>query len=259
MVSQPDEAIDIVVAALLIAQEEYPELDIDSYLRQLDDMAIAITALLPEERYPLRVINTINHYLYDQLGFVGNTDDYYNPCNSFLNEVLDQRKGIPLTLSLVYLELAKRLDFPMVGVDMPAHFLIRPNLPDIEFLVDPFHGGEVMFVDDCQKRLKEIYGQPIALTSDFLSPSTPRRFLARMLSNLKMVYLTQEQWHDSLAAIDRILLLYPEAPMQRRDRGLLYYQIGNWIDARQDLQAYLDAAPKAQDAIAIENILKQIS
>jgi len=258
IVIQPDDQIDLAVAALTIAQEEYPDLDIDACLAQLDQMAATVQQTLPAERYPLRVVKAINTYLYDELGFVGNTADYYNPCNSFLNDVLERRTGIPITVSLVYLEIAKRIGFPMVGVDMPAHFLIRPDIAEVEFLVDAFHHGEIMFVDDCQHRLEQIYGHPIALNPNFLDRSTPRRFLARLLSNLKMIYLNQEDWHKALATIDRLLLIFPGTPLQVRDRGLLHYQVGNWIDARQDLQAYLETAADAHDASVIAQLLKRM-
>jgi regulator of sirC expression with transglutaminase-like and TPR domain len=258
IVTQPDDQIDLAVAALTIAQEDYPDLDIEVYLAHLDRMAAAVQQTLPAERYPLRIIKAINAYLYDELGFVGNTANYYDPRNSFLNDVLERRTGIPITLSLVYLEIAQRIDFPMVGVDMPAHFLIRPDIAEVEFLVDAFHHGEVMFVNDCQHRLEQIYGHPIAFDSNFLERTTPRRFLARLLSNLKMIYLNQEDWHKALATIERLLLLFPGTPLQVRDRGLLYYQLGNWVDARQDLQVYLDHEPDARDAAVIEQLLRRM-
>ena len=259
LIQQPEEQIDLAETALAIAQEEYPRLDVTTYLAKLDRIATTVQGRLPTERYPLRVIKAINYHLYEELGFKGNQANYYDPRNSFLNEVLDRRMGIPITLSLVYLEVAKRINFPMVGVDMPAHFLIRPDLSDVEFLVDPFHEGEVMFVEDCQKRLEEIYEHPIDFDPGFLERSTPRRFLTRLLSNLKMIYLREGEFHKSLAAIERILLLFPNAPMQVRDRGILYYHLGNWIDARQDLQTYIQEIPNAQDVPIIKQILKRMA
>jgi regulator of sirC expression with transglutaminase-like and TPR domain len=258
IVAQPDDQIDLATAALVVAQEEYPDLDIAACMATLDQMAAIVQGRLPTERYPLRVVKVINAYLYEELGFSGNTSEYYDPRNSFLNDVLERRTGIPITLSLVYLELARRVGFPMVGVDMPAHFLIRPDIADVEFLVDPFHKGEVMFLEDCQQRLADIYGQPVAFDPSFLQRSTPRRFLARLLSNLKMIYLNRGDWHRALAAIDRILLVFPDALMQVRDRGLIYYQLGNWTDARQDLAAYLAEAVDAQDALVIADLLRRM-
>ncbi|MEO0947819.1 MAG: transglutaminase-like domain-containing protein, partial [Cyanobacteria bacterium J06641_5] len=127
-IRKPEEQLDLARAALYIAQEERPDLDPEAYLRRLDRMAAEIYERLPAERYPLRIVRTINSYLFDCLKFRGNTEDYYDPRNSFLDEVLTRRCGIPIALSLVYIEVARRLQFPMVGIGLPGHFLIRPNL-----------------------------------------------------------------------------------------------------------------------------------
>ena len=142
---QSQAPVDLAKAALYLAQEEYPELNVDIYLHKLDQMASEVAARLPAEPYPLRIIQTINGYLYEDLGFYGNTESYYDPRNSFLDQVIDRRTGIPITLALVYLEIARRINFPMVGVGMPGHFLIRPVGEEMEILVDPFHQGEVLF------------------------------------------------------------------------------------------------------------------
>lgn len=257
-IQQADEQIDLGKAALYIAQEEYPDLDPEEYLNALDAMADELEERLPSQRYPLRVIQSINEYLYDDLGFEGNTRDYYNPRNSFLNDVIEQRKGIPITLSLVYLEIARRIDFPMEGVGMPGHFLIRPAIAEMEIFVDAFNGGEVMFVDDCQQRLSQIYGQPIKLQMGFLESITTRQFLARMLTNLKLVYLDQQQLEKALAAVERILLLFPSVATELRDRGLLYYQLGQFSQAVKDFETYLTKAPDAGDAPVIRRLLTHL-
>lgn len=257
-IQQPKASISLAKAALYIAAEDYPELDPAEYLQQLDRMAKEIQAELPKGRYPLRIIQTINGYLYEQLGFRGNTEDYYDPRNSFLNEVLNRRTGIPITLALVYLELAQRLEFPMVGVGMPGHFLIRPDFEDAGIFVDAFHQGDILFPEDCAKRLSQIYGQPIDWRPEFLAPVSPRQFLARMLTNLKVIYLQNHQIDRALAAIERILLLFPQAPMELRDRGLISYELGNWSLATQDLEDYLRYLPQAQDGLMIRQILAKM-
>lgn len=257
-INQPDEQIDLAKAALYVAQEEYPHLDPDEYLNALDTMAAELQERLPAQSYPLRIIQIINRYLYDDLGFTGNANDYYDPRNSFLNEVIDRRMGIPITLALVYLEVAKRIDFPMVGVGMPGHFLIRPNVPEMETFVDAFNRGEVIFAQDCQEKLSQIFGQPMEMRSEFLESVSNRQFLARMLMNLKVIYLRQEELEKALAAVERILLLFPEFPGELRDRGLIYYQLGQWVAAIADLEDYLTKAPDADDALAIRRLLKQL-
>jgi regulator of sirC expression with transglutaminase-like and TPR domain len=258
-VQRPDEAINIAAAALYIAQEEYPDLDCGAYLQQLDHMANTLRDRLPAEAYPLKIIRALNEYLFEAQGFVGNTQDYYNPHNSFLNKVLERRTGIPITLSLVYLELAKRIDFPMAGVGMPGHFLVRPTLEDMAIFVDAFHKGEVLFEEDCRDRIKTMYGQDARMLPHHLEPIGAKPFLARILTNLKVIYLQRQDIPRALAAIDRILLLIPDSLMERRDRGLIHYREGNLIAARDDLKFYLLNHPDAQDTFEIQQVISQIN
>jgi len=257
-IQQPDEEICLAKAALHIAQEEYPELDTEEYLNALDTMAVELQERLPASRYPLRMVQSINQYLYDDLGFAGNKTNYYDPRNSFLNQVIDRRLGIPITLSLVYLEVAQRVDFPMLGVGMPGHFLIRPDVPDIEIFVDPFHDGEILFPQDCQDRLSQIYQQPVTLQPEFLDVISKRQFLSRMLNNLKYIYLKQQDFTKALAAVERILLLFPDSTQELRDRGLLNYQLSYYPQALKDLQAYLTKVPHAEDAVVIDELIAKL-
>lgn len=258
-VQRPDEAINLALAALYIAQEEYPELDCRAYLRRLDHMANELRDRLPAETYPLKIIRAINEYLFEAQGFVGNHHDYYNPQNSFLNQVLDRRTGIPITLSLVYLELARRIDFPMAGVGMPGHFLVRPTLGEMAIFVDAFHKGEVMFEEDCRDLIKTMYGQEARMLPQHLEPIGAKPFLARVLTNLKVVYLQQQDIPRALAAIDRILLLLPNSLMERRDRGLIYYREGKLPEAKADLKHYLLNHPNAPDAFEVQQVISQIN
>lgn len=256
---QPDEQINLAKAALYIAQEEYPKLDVDEYLKALDTMAAELSERLPEEKYPMRTIQAINSYLYEELGFAGNTSNYYDPRNSFLHQVIDRRTGIPITLSLVYLEIAKRIDFPMVGIGMPGHFIIRPNFEDSGIFVDAFNKGEVLFPEDCEERIRGIFNREVPLRPEFFQAIDKRGFLARMLGNLKMIYLQKGEAKKCLAAIERILLLFPDAPLELRDRGLLYYQSQSWSLARQDLETYLTQVPHAPDAPLIRQVLDRMN
>ncbi len=257
-VNQADEDIDLIQAALYIALEEYPSLDIQRYLHQLDEMAGAVRDRIPTERYPMRVVKAINQYLFHELGFRGNTDDYYNPRNSFLNDVIDRRTGIPISLSLVYLAVAERVGFPIVGIGMPGHFLISPVFEGSEIFIDPFNQGEILFAADCEERLAQIYSRPVELKPSFIEPVTPRRFLVRMLANLKVVYMNQKLLYKALCAVERMLLVLPNQPLEIRDRGLLYFQLGQWRAAAQDLEAYLLINPYAEDARVIEQLLDEL-
>lgn len=258
-INQPDAQIDLASAALYIAQEEYPNLEVDAYLNALDVMAGEAEERLPVERYPLRVIQCLNQYFYEDLGYTGNARDYYDPRNSFLNDVIDRRTGIPITLALVYLEVARRLDFPMVGIGMPGHFLIRPEFEEAGIFVDAFNRGEILFEQDCEARLAQIYAQQVQLLPSFLEPVSRKQLLARLLTNLKMIYLNRKDFPKALAAVERILLLFPDALMELRSRGLLYYQVGEWTKAARDLEMYLAVTPDGSDADVIRRLLEQLS
>jgi len=252
-----DPNFDVGRAALYLAQQEYPHLEVDAYLTRLDQMAATIVDRLPDDRYPLRVIQIINQYLFEEVGFQGNAKSYYDPRNSYLNEVLDRRTGIPITLSLVYLEIAKRLEFPMLGIGMPGHFLIRPDFEAAGIFVDAFNGGEILFPEDCQARLSQIYGQPIELQPSFLEPIRPQRFLMRLLMNLKGIYLKQRDLNRLVRVLEDLLLIVPDAILERRDRGLAYYQLQRYIEARRDLETYLEEYPNPPDEVQIRLLLDQ--
>lgn len=257
-INQKDEQINLGLAALYIAQQEYPNLDIEEYLNAFDTMAQEVKERLPDSYYPLKIIQTINQYLFEDLGFQGNTTDYYDSRNSFLNEVIDRRTGIPITLSIVYLEIAKRIDFPMVGIGMPGHFIIRPNFEEAGIFVDVFNQGEILFEQDCEQRLEQVYQQPVKLQPHFLEPVTNKQILVRMLTNLKYIYLNRKQLSKAISIIEQILIMLPYHPLELRDKGLIYYQLGQWEKASQDLGFYLALLPDAQDATAIRKLLENI-
>ena len=255
---RPIDQVSLARAALYIAQEDYPYLVVDDYLARLDRMAETLRQKLPADPYPLKIIGAINDYLYADLNFRGNSIDYYDPRNSFLNQVLERQVGIPITLSLVYLELANRVGFPMVGISMPGHFLIRPTVAEMDIFVDPFHRGEIMFEQDCQERLKQMFGDSARLEPQYLAPITPTTFLVRMLTNLKMIYLQNRDVPKALDAINRILLIHPDTVTEWRDRGLIHYQQGLLDQARLDLERYLYQHPDAADAFEIRRVIEQI-
>jgi regulator of sirC expression with transglutaminase-like and TPR domain len=257
-VQKADGRISLAMAALYIAQEDYWDMDPRHYLEKLDRMADSVRSRLPKNRYPLKVIQVINQYLFEELKFSGNRQNYYDPDNSCLNCVLDRRLGIPISLSLVYLEITARLGFPMVGVGMPGHFLIRPVVDEMAVFVDPFHRGEVLFLADCQARFYQQYGPEAPWQDSFLAPVPPKAFLVRMLLNLKTVYLTLEAFERAIATLDKLLILMPQQPQQMRDRGLLHYELQQYEQAEQDLKEYLRSHPQAPDYPNIQKILDRI-
>ena len=258
-IDRPDEQIDLAKASLHYAQAEYPALDIQKYLDILEAIATEVKSQLSGATYPLKVIKAINFELFDGMGFQGNTENYYAPENSFLNQVIERRVGIPITLSVIYLAVAKRLDFPMVGIGMPGHFLIRPHFEDAGIYIDAFNQGEILFEQDCQRKLSQIYQQPVKLNPDWLTPVSNRQILARMLNNLKFIYLHKRETTRALATMSGIIKLFPNNAPEIRDRGLLYYQMNRWQEAAVDLEYFLKIAPDSDDANTIQLLLKKIA
>ena len=258
LVTLPDSAIPLAEAALLMACEEYPQLEVSPYLDQLDHMADMAQENLRVDDSPIQTVEKINTLLFETLGFRGNTDDYYDPRNSFFNDVLDRRVGIPITLSTVYLEVARRLKFPIVGVGMPGHFIVKFADRDDEFFLDPFNRGEILTREDCQLKLHEMYGDSLEFHDRLLGRVTNRQILARMLNNLKLIYLKAQAFDKGLAIVDMMLVTNPDDCEQFRDRGLLRLQLRQFEPARKDLTQYLTNCPAAHDREEIESHLKEL-
>ncbi|AFY69413.1 hypothetical protein Pse7367_1116 [Thalassoporum mexicanum PCC 7367] len=257
----PDRQLEfnhLLEATLAIAWEEYPRIDLEHYRQQLVQMSAELEPRLAGVTYPLKIIKIINQYLCQEQGFKGNQQDYYDPRNSFITDVIDRRKGIPITLSLVYMAIGEQVGFPLEGVSLPGHFIIRPQRDDVAVFLDPFNCGEIMFPEDCAAKLEEVYGQAIALRSEYLEPVGIRRILERILMNLKLIYLRRNEPAKALAAIEKILMLLPDAPVQLRDRGLLYYQMERYIEAKIDLETYLAHAPDAPDAGIVSRLIAEM-
>ena len=258
-IDRPDEQIDLAKASLYFAQAEYPDLNVQNYLDILETIAWEIDFQLPEERYPLKVIQTINNYLFEHLNFRGNQQNYYDPDNSFLNKVIERETGIPISLSVVYLAIAKRLNFPMVGIGMPGHFLIRPEFDGAGIFVDAFNRGEILFEQDCQDRLNDTYQQQVELKPSWLAPVSNKQILARMLNNLKFIYLHRQKVDKALSIICGILKMFPDNIDEIRDRGLLYYQLNRWDEAVLDLEYFLKISPYSDDAPMLKILIEKMN
>lgn len=258
-INQPESEIDLAKASLFFAQAEYPDVDVAKYLDILERISQEIEVQLTPERYPLKVVKTINNYLFDRLDFRGNRQNYYDPDNSFLHHVIERKLGIPISLSVIYLAIAHRLNFPMVGIGMPGHFLIRPEFEGVGFFVDAFNRGEILFEEDCQARLDENYQQQLQLDPVWLAPVSKKQILVRMLNNLKFIYLHRQEINKALSTMSGILKIFPENVAEIRDRGLLYYQINRWDEAIIDLEYFLKVSPHSDDAPMIELLLEKMN
>ncbi|MCY3544618.1 MAG: transglutaminase-like domain-containing protein [Chloroflexi bacterium] len=256
IVGAPGEDIDMGRAALLIAATEYPRLNLDRELFKLDGIAEGIAGRMDDDT-PLYQLNTLSEYLFDELKFAGNHTNYHDPRNSFLNDVIERRLGIPITLSLLYLEVGKRLGVPLLGIGMPGHFIVR-HRDEFDVFVDPFHGGILLSEDECAERLKQVTQGSLAWSPEFLEPVSSREFIARMLRNLKVVYLQRRNYERVLATIDRVIALQPEAAVEFRDRGVVNYRLGNYEDALEDLGAYVASGEGVSDGATVMRLIDQI-
>lgn len=203
------EEIDLARTLLLIAAEEYPGLDVAAYLAKLDDLASSVRPRLSGDEGPAGVLAAINGRLYRELGFAGNREHYGDPRNSFLNEVLDRRTGIPITLAVVYMEVARRLGFTLVGVNMPFHFLIALETSGEPLIVDAFDGGRIMEPADVAARLSAIAGRPVVLAPEHFGRASPRMIVRRVLNNLRGIYLQGRDWPRALAVVERMAIVLP--------------------------------------------------
>ncbi|HXP46236.1 MAG TPA: transglutaminase-like domain-containing protein [Terriglobales bacterium] len=244
-----DERIDLVRAALTIAQTEYPDVAIDVYHGRIEELARRVKRLVPDLGDPSESIAALNRVLFEEEGFRGNGEDYYDPRNSFLNDVLDRKLGIPITLAVVYMEVARRVGFPLVGVGMPGHFLLKHyDVEGREILIDPFNRGSILTAKDCQRALDEIYGGEMPLQPEFLMAVSRRQVLVRMLNNLKSIYLSVRNFRKALPIVDLILAIYPRSPEDVKQRALLRWSLGQTRGALADLDDYLKMSPDASDA-----------
>ncbi len=237
---------DLATAALLIARLEYRRLDASHYLDTLDQMGAAAREQVGAVTDPLESIRVLNGYLFEELGFAGNEEQYEDPRNSFLNEVLERRTGIPITLSLVYIEVARRAGLSLEGVNFPGHFLLRvrgwdgqTELLDHDLIVDPFHGGALLSENDCQKLLRQHSSPSTAFDPGLLVGATKPQILIRMLVNLKRIYVQMRSFPQAREVTEMLVALNPSAMAELRDRGLLAYHLNDFSSALRDLEEYL--------------------
>ena len=257
LLTEPDETLDLAEAALLIASAHYVDLDIPAYLTQLDAMTEEARFYLRGANSPAAIVETLRSYVGTICGFAGDAEDYYNPANSFLNEVLDRRAGLPITLSLVYLALAHRLNLPLAGVGMPLHFVVKYVTGDgNDIVLDPFHGGEVVTPEMCQARIERIAGRPVPWKSEYLGETPKRAILYRLLNNLKQIYVQRDEPGRAGRVVEQMMVVRLEA-RDLRDRGLLLIQENALTKGVQWLEQYLAHSPAAPDGDKIRETIQR--
>jgi regulator of sirC expression with transglutaminase-like and TPR domain len=260
--SARDEEIPLFASALLIAKDEYPELADADYEARLRRYGRRLRKFVDSDDAPATQLRSLNNFLFDELGFSGDDQDYYDPRNSYLNDVLDRRLGNPISLAVVQMELARRLGVPLQGVSFPGHFLVRLPLDEGIVVLDPFQKGRSLDAAELRRRARthletqDIDDQRLAR---MLEPASHRAILSRMLRNLKAVYGEREQWDKALRCCDRLLTVDTHQPSEYRDRGQLYLKLGHRLAAREDLRRYLALVPQAEDADSIGVELAELS
>lgn len=258
LASLEDAALPLLGTALLIARDEYPQLDADLYDTLLQSHAEHLRGEIEAiESWPLKM-QAINRHLFDELGYAGNHEQYYDPRNSYLNEVFERRLGNPISLALVQMEVARRLGVPLDGVSFPGHFLVRLPVEDGVLVMDPFNRGRPLDVDELRERARPHLGGDVPddeALRHILSPASHRGMLMRMLRNLHGVYAEAGDWERAVRSADRILRLSPNNAEALRDRGLGYLRLGHTHGARQDLARYLQLHPEAPDGAALRERL----
>ena len=245
-------------AALLIAAEEYPALDVAAWLARLDALGARARERVPPRGDADQTAAALTRLLVEDYGLRGNDADYYDPRNSFLNEVLERRLGIPLTLSLVYMEVGARAGVAVRGVGLPGHFVVRLERGETARLLDPFNGGRPLDEANCRRLVERLGGGRLRFEPAHLRAVSARAILIRMLANLKGVYTALGDWRRARGAVDRILLLAPEAVGELRDRGLLSARLGEPVAAIGDWEAYLRRVPDAKDAATVRRHLRAL-
>ena len=247
----PEPSVDLVEASLVIALEEEPHLDIDPYLAQVGSWSDAVRARLDGSRDIEHIVDAINRLLFDEEGFHGEDEDYYDPRSALVNELLDKHAGLPITLSVLYIEISRRLGVDATGVSLPGRFLVKFSGAFGEIVVDPFDGGRVLSTIELQKILDGIYGGGVKLREHHLRSFSRREILARELAHLKAAYLARHDLPRAAASIDRLLILDERDTYELRDRAALAMQMHVYELAIACLERYLVLAPYAEDQMRV--------
>ena len=261
LMGRADEHIDLAEAALVVAAEEYPDLDISTYLARLDELAKTLGQRLAPGLPVQEKLAALNRFLFEEQGFRPNPADYYDPRNSFLNDVLDRRVGIPLTLSIVYIEIGKRLQLPLAGVSFPGHFLVKCPVSGGVVILDPYSGGISLSLAELGERLKLLKGTAVpsdAQVAAMLGSAGARDVLLRMLRNLRAIYMNRGDLQRALSCADRIVLVAPHATEELRERAGLYLELECFRAAMDDLERYLELEPEAADAEEVREQLVEL-
>jgi regulator of sirC expression with transglutaminase-like and TPR domain len=257
LMQRAEEEFNLDEAALLIARTEYPHLNVPDQLARLDALAFRLHCDLT--RPAIEIIESMNKLLFEKEQFRGNEEEYDDPRNSYLNDVLDRKLGIPISLSLIYIEVARRRDLPVIGVSFPGHFLVKYRTDHNEILIDPYHQGRILARHDCKELLKAQFGDEAELKPEYFAVSTKKQILARMLNNLKGSYVRRHDFTRVLTLIQLALGVDPESSQQLHDRGMIYFLMRRYQEAQADFKTYLSLIPRDHpQAVEVAQLLHRI-
>ncbi|MDR3636870.1 MAG: transglutaminase-like domain-containing protein [Isosphaeraceae bacterium] len=248
---------DLFRIALEIARDLYPELDLAHYEQVVSALASRVRERCPARDVPRSILGQINWVLYVEEGFEGDTDNYFDPRNSFLNEVIDRKRGIPISLSVLYAAVARRVGLAMRGVNLPAHFMLRVGTGAEAVFVDPFQGGALLDRRGCEQRITQVLGRPTTLSAAQLAPCNDEQVVARMLRNLKLVYLRADEHASALPIQRRLAALRPGILEEQRDLGMLCLRMDRPAEAIEPLQTYLNGADESEEAESLRALLRE--
>jgi regulator of sirC expression with transglutaminase-like and TPR domain len=253
-VAEPE--IDLGVGALALARIEYPRLTAGRHVKQLDELAARSGVAGVED--PVRALHRLREFLFDEEGFHGNAEDYDDPANSCLNRVIERKLGIPITLSVLLIEVARRVGLHVQGIGLPGHFVVSASVGAECVLLDPFDGGAILTQETAADVVARALGRRVTLTAEHFAPSTKRQILARMLLNLKAAYVRREEWAKGLAVVEHLLVLDARSAAYIRDRGSLLVKLGQLLRGAADWERYLAATPEAADGDKIKRELRRV-
>ena len=256
LVTTPDATVDLGRAALAVARIQYPLLDPDEELGRLDDLAARADS--EGAREPGDRLHRLRAFLFERERFRGNADEYYDPRNSCLNDVLDRKLGIPITLSVLMIEIGRRLGVGIEGVGLPGHFIVGAQMSSGHVYVDPFNGGAIVTPEAATEIASRAVGRPVKLEQAHWAPCSKRQIVIRMLRNLKTIYARQAEWERTLTVVDRLLVVDPESPTHLRDRGTVLVKLGKLHDGAVEWERYLTRYPSVQDADKFRQELRRV-
>ena len=267
LLGRDDGRIDLARACLMIAQDAYPQLDVERYLGEIERMGLRLRGGLAQDLGAEQRVAALNEFLFEDLGYWGNTEHYYDPRNSYLNEVIDRKTGIPITLAVLYMALGRRIGLPLQGVSFPGHFLVRVRVRGGVLILDPFTGGAPQSEDELRARLQRVIPEGAAADvsvaelplEQFLEPASNRQIVARVLRNLKGIYRETDKPERLLEVLNRIMVVSPDASAELRDRGYAYQRLECWRAALQDLSRYLEREPQAGDRDEVRSALVELT